>query len=147
MKLRPLVESDAAMLFAWRCDSDVVHSSIKRERPSEDGHRAWMIERMLAARYKALIAEADDGASVGTCTFLVTEDGMVWLSYMVAPELRGRGVGAALVNEALRNSGAREVLLEIREDNGRSLAVAIKCGFEEVLRRKDGFVQFRKVIA
>jgi [ribosomal protein S18]-alanine N-acetyltransferase len=58
----------------------------------------------------------------------------------VAPEARGRGVGARLLDDALRAAaaaGARELYLEVRESNAAARALYASRGFEEVGRRRN----------
>jgi ribosomal-protein-alanine N-acetyltransferase len=57
----------------------------------------------------------------------------------VAQEARRRGVGRTLVHAALervRDRGARECFLEVRESNDAAQALYRQCGFEVVGRRR-----------
>src|SRR5688500_8796871 len=57
----------------------------------------------------------------------------------VAPSVRGRGVGAALLDEALsaaEERGTVRVFLEVRDSNERARALYASRGFEEVGRRR-----------
>lgn len=57
----------------------------------------------------------------------------------VAPRMRGRGVGAALLDEALAAARARgtvRMFLEVRDSNGPARALYHSRGFEEVGRRR-----------
>ena len=60
-------------------------------------------------------------------------DGMVEIGYTVAPELRGRGYGhaivAALLEEAAREDAVRVVRASISPTNARSLALVHRAGF------------------
>ena len=52
----------------------------------------------------------------------------------VLPQVRGQGIGAVLVREAVAafaNRGGREVWLEVRADNQAARALYRKCDFEE----------------
>lgn len=57
----------------------------------------------------------------------------------VAPRMRGRGIGAALLDEALGGAlerGTARVFLEVRDSNGPARALYRSRGFEEVGRRR-----------
>lgn len=57
----------------------------------------------------------------------------------VAPRMRGSGVGAALLDEALdaaRARGTAQMFLEVRDSNERARALYRSRGFEEVGRRR-----------
>jgi ribosomal-protein-alanine N-acetyltransferase len=61
------------------------------------------------------------------------------LNLAVSPRIRRRGIGAALVEQAMRAAaerGARAVFLEVRESNTAARALYQSAGFEQVGRRK-----------
>lgn len=58
----------------------------------------------------------------------------------VAPEVRGRGVGARLLDDALaaaRDRGAAVAYLEVRDSNAAARALYASRGFEQVGRRRN----------
>jgi ribosomal-protein-alanine N-acetyltransferase len=60
------------------------------------------------------------------------------LDFAVAPEARGRGVGRALLDDALRalhRSGARRVFLEVRVSNAAAQRLYQSRGFQSIGRR------------
>jgi ribosomal-protein-alanine N-acetyltransferase len=60
------------------------------------------------------------------------------LNLAVAPQSRGRGLGGRLLDAGLgtvRDRGAREVFLEVRESNAAALALYSSRGFAAVTRR------------
>lgn len=128
MQMRPLLASDEALLFAWRCDEEVVRASVDQKCPTVEEHAAWMTARLFEAHWKTLIADTD--GPIGTCTFRVNPDATVNLSYMVAPGRRGHGLGVELVELALEHIGPCLVILRIRAENAASLAVARVTGFD-----------------
>lgn len=74
----------------------------------------------------ALVAENEDGRIVGWCTVAPSRDadadGELWGIY-VLPEAWGSGAGTALMAagiDTLRESGYREVILWVLEDNPRA---------------------------
>ena len=60
------------------------------------------------------------------------------LTIVVCMDARGRGRGAGLLDDLLlrlSNRGARQVFLEVAEDNDAARALYHKTGFEEIARR------------
>jgi [ribosomal protein S18]-alanine N-acetyltransferase len=58
----------------------------------------------------------------------------------VAPEVRGQGVGARLLDDALaaaRRNGATAAYLEVRDSNAAARALYASRGFEQVGRRRN----------
>ena len=77
-----------------------------------------------------------DGVDVGMCCLTAVVDGEAELIAMwVAPEARGRGVGAALVRAVVdqaREAGATRVLLDVVQENESAVALYSTCGFVDV---------------
>lgn len=145
LKLRPLLESDAEMLYAWRCDAQVVETSESREAPTKAEHLDWMAERMRSPFWKVMIAELD-GVAVATYTAQPIAQGVARLSYMVAEGFRLRGIGKALLEAALATMPRSYAELVIAEHNLASIMTAKACGFEERFGGvSPGFVRFTKV--
>ncbi len=75
--------------------------------------------------YTLRVAEMD-GTAAGFAAF--TQDELAWL--YVDPALARRGVGRALVEDALGRMG-RPVSIEVLEGNAPALALYLACGFRE----------------
>ena len=75
--------------------------------------------------YTLRVAELD-GTAAGFAAF--TPDELAWL--YVDPALARRGVGRALVEDALERM-ERPVSIEVLEGNGPALALYLGCGFRE----------------
>ncbi|WP_437316071.1 N-acetyltransferase family protein [Sorangium sp. So ce385] len=76
-----------------------------------------------------------DGEPVGMATGAPLDGTCELISMWVAPEVRGRGVGDALVAEILRwarEQGARELRLDVKENNPSAIALYIRHGFIDV---------------
>ena len=80
----------------------------------------------------------DAGEVIGYVgVWLLGEEGHI-TNVAVAPEMRGRGVGAALLAELMRiavGRGVRSMTLEVRPSNEAALALYKKFGFRSVGRR------------
>ncbi len=68
----------------------------------------------------------------------------------VVPELRGGGVAARIVeygDRLLGGLGCREVLLDVRQGNGRAVAFYRRLGWEVLEHREGGFLRMQRPIA
>ena len=94
------------------------------------------LSRVLLAR-----AGGDEcGGLAGFVCFRLVADEAQILNLAVAPRLRRRGVGRALVRRVVSEAeaaAARVVGLEVRDDNVAALALYSSCGFATVGRRDD----------
>ena len=84
---------------------------------------------------------ADDAtdAVVGYILVWFAADEAELANIAVAPRMRGRGVGAALLDEALaaaRERSTARMFLEVRDSNGPARGLYHSRGFEEVGRRR-----------
>ena len=111
----------------------------ERQRP---GYPAWSQEKWLAW------LETDDDDFRPDLSLLATHDDIpsgfivcadMWIVQMgVVPEQRRRGIGSALVIEALkrfRAAGCDHVLLDVNVNNPGAARVYTRLGFEQVGRR------------
>jgi ribosomal-protein-alanine N-acetyltransferase len=112
----------------------------------------WSAEEMAAliARPSTLAAAALDPASGRLRGFVLARlaaDEAEILTLAVHPNLRGKGVGRALLAENLRQAagaGARAMFLEVDQQNASAIALYRRCGFVKIgertgyYRRDDG---------
>lgn len=103
------------------------------ERDAQGGEAYW--REAVAAPMIPLVADVDD-APVGMCRLLLTEDlegAAELLSVWVAPEVRGRGVGRALVSAAVDHLATRRphprLLLAVAESGAPARSLYERCGF------------------
>ncbi|GAA3879182.1 GNAT family N-acetyltransferase [Saccharothrix violaceirubra] len=73
-----------------------------------------------------------DGEEVGMVTGSPIEERVELLSLWVAPEVRGQGVGDALVRTVVEYAGRRPVSLQLAESNTHARALYLRNGFVEV---------------
>lgn len=72
---------------------------------------------------------AADGVSIGWL-FTAELPDVVWLvEIMVAPEARGKGVGAEAVRQVLEAAGEKTVRLKVNVTNGRAVRLYERLGF------------------
>ena len=95
----------------------------------------WEEAAQEAAYY---LLALDDGEVIGYVgVWLLGEEGHI-TNVAVAPEMRRRGVGAALLAKLMRvavGRGVRSMTLEVRPSNEAALALYRKFGFRSVGRR------------
>lgn len=95
---------------------------------------SWADE--LAAHSRIVLAARDGSTVVGVVLVAVLHDFADLLRILVASGVQRRGVGDALLHEALELA-ARRVLLEVRDDNEPALGLYRKHGFHVIDRRRD----------
>jgi ribosomal protein S18 acetylase RimI-like enzyme len=134
--LRTLVEeNDWARLRTVRraalADAPYAFSSTLREWSDAGDTEARWRNRLTSVPFNVVAELEDDPVGMVSCT--APEDGEVDLMSMwVAPSVRGRGVGdaliAAVIDEA-RRGGAQQVALAVREANRHAVALYARNGF------------------
>lgn len=110
MRLRAADTADSYPLWCWVNDP-AARAASGNQKPIEwETHVAWVAGRLASPNALILIADSPTGRPLGTIRF-ETEDGWMSarLSYLVAPESRGLGVGRALLTRGVETlSQARE---------------------------------------
>lgn len=146
VSLRRVRPEDAYALWIWANDPQTRAASHGRPPIPWEGHRAWLSERIGSPDHLILVGMASGELPVGSVRF-DTADG--WqsarLSYVVAPEARGRGFGRALVEQGTalvraEHPGVR-LLAEVLEVNVASARAFRGLGWREV-PREAGSLQF-----
>jgi len=97
LNIRPVTLDDARVLFNWRNDPLTRKNSRTQDEVPWENHVAWLGKRVRGEvpSCKLYIAE-DAGVPVGTVR-ADEEGGVVEISYTVAPDHRGKGVGKRMV--------------------------------------------------
>jgi len=97
--------------------------------------------RDLLRLRQAIFLVATEGSPESVCGYViaaaVADEGEV-LNLAVAPQARRRGLGGRLLDAGLamiRERGAREVFLEVRESNAAAIALYTSRGFAGLARR------------
>lgn len=129
--LRRATPDDGGMLLEWRNDEVTRAMSRKRELVSEEEHAAWLRATLVATDRHLLIAVLD-GQPVAQLRLDVAGPAAVELSITVAPQHRGRGLGAAVLREAdafARALGIARLTASIRPENEASLRAFKSAGW------------------
>lgn len=128
-RLRPASSADLAAL-----------AELERGAFADPWTPAQLTEAMGWLGALALVAEDDDGDVVGHLIGRVVVDEAEILTVAVSQGARRRGVGRALLDEAMRRmaaKGARTIWLEVRPSNAAALALYGVLGFRAAGRRRE----------
>ncbi|MGE5227621.1 MAG: GNAT family N-acetyltransferase [Planctomycetaceae bacterium] len=104
-----------------RVDVDAVYRFLSEEAYWVPGRSRETIERLVRESTRVLAAYAPDGSLVGFARVISDGSNMAWLGdVFVLVEHRGRGLGVALVQEAVEDSATRDCLwyLNTRDAHG-----------------------------
>ena len=147
IELRAAVESDSGRLLAWRNDPDTRRWSRSQDEVSEQEHRAWL-ERMLSdPGTQQWIAEAD-GVPVGQIRLTREPPDAAELHVTVAPDSRGRRLGAELIIEAaargLAETTVHRLIAYVKADNEPSCRAFARAGFESRGRDDAGLLRLER---
>lgn len=134
--LRRAERTDAYALWLWANDPETRRASSGRATIPWAEHQSWLSDRLPDQSALVLIAVTPDGQPVGSIRFDTAD---AWatarLSYVVAPEARGRGLSRPLVAKGTallrQERPGVEVRAEVLDDNARSLAVFRDAGWVE----------------
>jgi RimJ/RimL family protein N-acetyltransferase len=133
LTLRPATAADAPLLREWRNEPATRAASRNTGEVGEAEHVAWLESAMADPDWRLFVAERDE-RPVGQVRFYRSGD--TWeISVSLAPELRGGGLGAAVIDagvERLRADGAEgTVEAWVRTGNQPSLRAFENGGFVE----------------
>ena len=128
IRIRPAGEGDVRPTFDLSNEPLVRTNSIHAEPISWDGHVAWFRKTLADPLVRFYVAETAEGEFAGQVRFR-RENGDWVVSISVAPGFRGRGVGRAILEEAMRHSGLRGFAALIRDGNAASRKMFAACGF------------------
>jgi RimJ/RimL family protein N-acetyltransferase len=140
IQLRPATAQDGKLLLEWRNNSDTRGASHDTREVLEEAHLSWLRATLHNANRQLLIAE-EDGVPVGTVRSDFA-DGVHELSWTVAPDSRGRGVGRRMVTLAA-SQVSTPIRAEVKSDNLSSVRIAERAGM--VLEREaNGILHFSR---
>lgn len=131
---------DAQRLLEWRNDPVTRHMSRNTEEVTLDTHLVWLERTLNTNGWHIYIADVD-GLAVGTIRAQPHKRG-IELSWTVAPEHRGQGVGRQMLALLLpRLDGLLHAYVSI--SNTHSMRLAENAGFQRGMTM-NGFVHFRR---
>ncbi|OGG79560.1 hypothetical protein A3A39_02350 [Candidatus Kaiserbacteria bacterium RIFCSPLOWO2_01_FULL_54_13] len=127
LTLRPATVDDIQRLFEWRNDPDTRKSSRNREPISLGEHKTWLLRSLSDTSRILLIAEQEE-VPVGVVR-ADEKSGVVELSWTIAPEARGRGLGKSMVVQFVRERlSGKKIRASVRKGNIPSEKIAEALG-------------------
>lgn len=136
--LREITEKDTTLIVKWRSDPEVYRYFLSPHPLTEKEHLDWYENQYLrrANRVEWIAAEKVNGKPVGV--FGVkrekVSDTEVEVSYLLAPEFRGKGYASEAVNcilkFALEEWNCCQAAAKIHIDNRESIQFAKGLGFK-----------------
>jgi len=137
IRFRPAEISDLEKLFEWRNDPATRDNSLKKKEISAEEHAEWLSASLISPDRKLYIAETS-GDPIGTVR--LDRRGSAWeLSWTVAPILRGKGYGKAMV-KAATSLTSESLITQVKSENLPSLRIAEFAGFR-IAEEQDGVVR------
>ena len=139
VRLRPLLKSDAALLYEWITDRTLVIHNSPFFPVSEADHEAW-VERMMTKRSDLVIfviEELTSGQAIGTCQLL----NINWIHRSAELQIRigdtsfqGQGYGSEAVKLLCQfgfvDLNLHRIYLHVFSSNRRAIRAYEKCGFK-----------------
>jgi RimJ/RimL family protein N-acetyltransferase len=107
---------------------------IAAEAPVDRGARRQRFESSIRREDAQFFVAEKDGRLVGELGIEVQSYGVADFGMMVAADVRGRGVGSALMDAAIawaREAGAHKIALHVWPHNEAAITLYRKFGFEE----------------
>lgn len=134
--LRPAVAEDADLLYRWRNDPAVRKNSFQQEEIPYAAHLIWfrgMMENVCRKQYICMERQEGGEVPVGQLRLDQEADGTE-ISYSVAAEARGRGVGTAILALAISRAEmdfpeGKRLFGRVKQDNPASASAFLKNGF------------------
>ena len=132
--------ADAEQLFQWRSDPLTRAASHDSAEFRWDEHLKWLEATLTNPDRRLLVAE-DDSGPVGTVR-LDREAGVWLMSWAVAPERRGAGVGSEIV-ASIVDRMPEPLRAEVKIENVASRRIAEKAGLNLIATAGEILVYYR----
>lgn len=126
MRLRPVEDGDAVMLYRWHTDPETRRFTPYPEPDEWDNHLAWFIKRIPLGRF--YVGEHDPEGAVGVVR-VDHRDHRDWISITIDPRSRGRGYATGLLEAVVREVETLPLWAMIHEGNLASVKVFKRAGF------------------
>jgi RimJ/RimL family protein N-acetyltransferase len=138
MKFRTvIIKKDLHMLLKWRNDPLTRKQSHRTKKFVSKDYRNEL-KSILEDPNKLLFIVEENNKSVGIIR-ADKEDSCYELSWTVAPNERGKGIGTRMLMQAVKKIKGN-LRAEIKEGNGQSITIAEKAGF--ICNKKEGNILY-----
>jgi UDP-4-amino-4,6-dideoxy-N-acetyl-beta-L-altrosamine N-acetyltransferase len=142
LSVRPLLESDATDVLAWRNHPDVRRFMFWSDLIPEDAHMQWMRRALIEDSLFVRIVE-QSGQPIGLVNFRSGPDSNVaeWGFYLVpdAPTGSGTQMGEAALEHAFYHLQFRKICGQALGSNTRSQRFHLRMGFSQEGRLREQF--------
>jgi RimJ/RimL family protein N-acetyltransferase len=130
VKVRPAQLDDSPLLLAWRNDPFTRRMSRDQDEVDQDQHERWLRHALADPKRRLLVATVGHEA-VGTLRWDQICQSSWEVSVTVAPNHRGRGLAAAIIEagETALPSGTSHLLATIHCDNLASSRAFLRAGY------------------
>lgn len=141
MTLRKAATEDSDLLLAWR-NHEITRMNSLNSAPVQAKEHAQWLDRSLQSEDRCLFIIEKSGIPVGTLRIDSLPDGQKELSWTIAPERRGMGIGKQAVQKAIDEHPDWVFMARIKSTNTASIRIAEHAGlrFE---REENGVLIFR----
>ncbi len=141
IRVRQACPEDAEMLWTWANDPVVRANSFNTEPIAFESHKEWLAQKLASSGTRLWVLEIE-GSPVAQIRYDLISGEMAEISFLVAPDCRGGGLGTRLLTltagMACRELGARRLRGVTFSDNTASIRAFGKAGFrsmgEETIR-------------
>lgn len=130
---------DSDLLLAWRNDEATRMNSLNSAPVPADEHACWLDCTLRSADRSLFIVE-ESGIPVGTVRIDSLPNGQKDLSWTIAPERRGSGIGKQAVKKAIDEHPDWVFVARIKASNTASIRIAERAGFR--FQREENGVLF-----
>lgn len=138
--LRKAGVEDSDLLLAWRNDEATRMNSLNSTPIHADEHAHWL-DRSLRSTDRSIFIVEESGIPIGTVRIDSLPDGQRDLSWTIAPERRGRGIGKQVVKKAVDEHPDWVFVARIKSTNTASIKIAEHAGFR-LQREENGVLLF-----
>ena len=129
------------MLLEWRNDPQTRKASHNTDEVWRDEHISWLTKTLNNTNRRLLIAE-ESGVPIGTIRADYS-DGMFELSWTVAPNARGCGMGKIMV-ALLASQITEPIRSEVYAGNEASMRIAEYAGMLYDREEENGLLHYRR---
>lgn len=146
VRLRPLREADASLLYNWITDRELVTLNSAYHPVSEADHQAWIqsVMRKRSDMVIFVIEETETSEAIGSCQLLNIDSRHRSAELQIRigeARHRGKGMGSAavklLTKFGFNDLNLHRIYLHVFATNDPAVRSYRKCGFEEEGRLRD----------
>lgn len=130
IKLRLAKKNDARLLFQWRNDPVAARNSLNSNPIEWHEHKSWFDASLENGNRDIFIAMLDEERPFGMIRLDWIDDEHAEVSINIDPNLRGKGLGRALLKQAVGQFPKTCLFATIKGSNVASLIIFLASGFE-----------------